>query len=70
MQIDPVKTYRVVIETNKGGIELELYPQHAPNTAENKNLFHRLKVGCFFLNVAYNIRNVIRVNGVPRPVGN
>jgi peptidyl-prolyl cis-trans isomerase B (cyclophilin B) len=35
MQIDPVKSYRAVIETSRGGIELELYPQHAPNTVNN-----------------------------------
>jgi peptidyl-prolyl cis-trans isomerase B (cyclophilin B) len=35
MQIDPVKSYRVVIETNRGSIELELYPQHAPKTVNN-----------------------------------
>ena len=35
MQIDPVKVYRAVIETNKGVIELDLYPQHAPKTVNN-----------------------------------
>ena len=35
MQIDPVKAYRAVIETNKGAIELELYPHHAPKTVNN-----------------------------------
>lgn len=35
MQIDPVKTYRAVIETSRGVIELELYPQHAPKTVNN-----------------------------------
>ena len=35
MQIDPVKSYRAVIETNRGSIELELYPQHAPKTVNN-----------------------------------
>lgn len=35
MQIDPVKKYRAVIETSKGSIELELYPQHAPKTVNN-----------------------------------
>jgi peptidyl-prolyl cis-trans isomerase B (cyclophilin B) len=35
MNIDPVKTYRAVIETSKGVIELELYPQHAPKTVNN-----------------------------------
>jgi peptidyl-prolyl cis-trans isomerase B (cyclophilin B) len=35
MQIDPGKSYSAVIETNRGNIELELYPQHAPNTVNN-----------------------------------
>ncbi len=35
MQIDVTKTYRVTMETNKGVIELELYPQHAPLTVNN-----------------------------------
>jgi peptidyl-prolyl cis-trans isomerase B (cyclophilin B) len=35
MQIDVAKNYRVSIETNRGTIELELYPQHAPNTVNN-----------------------------------
>ncbi len=35
MQIDPPKTYRVTIETNRGDMELELYPEHAPKTVNN-----------------------------------
>ena len=35
MQIDPEKNYHVSIETNKGTIELDLYPQHAPKTVNN-----------------------------------
>jgi peptidyl-prolyl cis-trans isomerase B (cyclophilin B) len=35
MQIDPQKTYRAAIETTRGTIELELYPQHAPKTVNN-----------------------------------
>ncbi len=35
MQIDPKKTYHVKIETNKGNIELELKPKHAPKTVNN-----------------------------------
>jgi peptidyl-prolyl cis-trans isomerase B (cyclophilin B) len=35
MQIDSSKTYRAIFETNKGVIELELYPQHAPKTVNN-----------------------------------
>lgn len=35
MQIDPSKTYKVTMETTKGVIELELYPEHAPKTVNN-----------------------------------
>ena len=35
MQIDPEKSYRAVVETDKGNIELQLYPQHAPKTVNN-----------------------------------
>jgi peptidyl-prolyl cis-trans isomerase B (cyclophilin B) len=35
MQIDPAKTYKARIDTDKGIIELELYPQHAPKTVNN-----------------------------------
>jgi len=35
MQIDPGKTYKISMETTKGGIELELYPEHAPKTVNN-----------------------------------
>lgn len=35
MAIDPEKTYRVRLETNRGEIDLELYPEHAPKTVNN-----------------------------------
>jgi peptidyl-prolyl cis-trans isomerase B (cyclophilin B) len=35
MQIDPKKLYRITMETGKGNIELEFYPQHAPKTVNN-----------------------------------
>jgi peptidyl-prolyl cis-trans isomerase B (cyclophilin B) len=35
MQIDTKKLYRVTMETNRGTIELECYPQHAPKTVNN-----------------------------------
>ncbi|WP_028459151.1 peptidylprolyl isomerase [Chloroflexus sp. Y-396-1] len=35
MQIDESKTYRVTMETTRGTIELDLYPQHAPLTVNN-----------------------------------
>lgn len=35
MQIDPKKTYHAKIETNKGGIDIQFYPQHSPKTVNN-----------------------------------
>ena len=35
MQIDAAKTYLVTMETSKGTIEIELYPEHAPTTVNN-----------------------------------
>jgi peptidyl-prolyl cis-trans isomerase B (cyclophilin B) len=35
MQIDIQKTYLVKMETNRGTLELELYPQYAPITVNN-----------------------------------
>ncbi len=35
MQIDPEKNYTAKINTNKGVIEIELYPQYAPITVNN-----------------------------------
>ncbi len=35
MQIEQQKQYIATIETEKGSIELELYPQHAPRTVNN-----------------------------------
>jgi peptidyl-prolyl cis-trans isomerase B (cyclophilin B) len=35
MQIDESKMYKVTMETSKGIIELELYPEHAPVTVNN-----------------------------------
>jgi peptidyl-prolyl cis-trans isomerase B (cyclophilin B) len=35
MEIDTKKNYVAVIETNRGTIELELYPQYAPKTVNN-----------------------------------
>ena len=35
MQIDPKKTYQVKIETVRGTIVLELYPEYAPKTVNN-----------------------------------
>lgn len=35
MQIDPKKSYRATIETDRGKIVMELYPEHAPKTVNN-----------------------------------
>jgi peptidyl-prolyl cis-trans isomerase B (cyclophilin B) len=35
MQIDPEKVYLATVETERGDIELELYPEHAPKTVNN-----------------------------------
>ena len=35
MQIDPDTDYRATIETDKGTIEVKLYPEHAPKTVNN-----------------------------------
>ena len=35
MTIDTDKTYKVVMTTNRGSIELELTPRHAPRTVNN-----------------------------------
>jgi peptidyl-prolyl cis-trans isomerase B (cyclophilin B) len=35
MQIDPQKKYEAVLETNRGTIEIQLYPEHAPKTVNN-----------------------------------
>jgi len=35
LQIDVAKTYLITMETSKGTIELELYPEHAPITVNN-----------------------------------
>jgi peptidyl-prolyl cis-trans isomerase B (cyclophilin B) len=35
MQIDSKETYQVKMETARGDIELELYPQYAPKTVNN-----------------------------------
>ena len=35
MTIDPEKSYKVTIQTERGDIVLELYPKHAPKTVNN-----------------------------------
>lgn len=35
LQIDTTRSYQVTIETDRGTIQLELFPQHAPKTVNN-----------------------------------
>ncbi|MCC6458462.1 MAG: peptidylprolyl isomerase [Caldilineaceae bacterium] len=35
LEIDTAKNYKATIETARGNIVIELYPQHAPNTVNN-----------------------------------
>lgn len=35
MAIDPKKSYRATIQTDRGDIEIQLYPEHAPKTVNN-----------------------------------
>ena len=35
MQVETNRTYKAVIETGKGSIEIELFPEHAPKTVNN-----------------------------------
>ena len=41
MEIDSEKTYLVTMDTSKGVIELELYPEHAPKTVNNFVFLYR-----------------------------
>jgi peptidyl-prolyl cis-trans isomerase B (cyclophilin B) len=68
MQIDPGKTYKAVIETNRGVIELELYPQHAPKTVNN---FVFLAKEGFYNDVSFHrvISNFMIQGGDPTGTG-
>jgi peptidyl-prolyl cis-trans isomerase B (cyclophilin B) len=68
MQIDVEKTYRATIETNKGTIELELYPQHAPKTVNN---FVFLAKEGFYDGVSFHrvIQNFVIQGGDPTGTG-
>jgi peptidyl-prolyl cis-trans isomerase B (cyclophilin B) len=35
MQIDPKKKYQATMDTNRGKIEIQLFPEHAPKTVNN-----------------------------------
>jgi peptidyl-prolyl cis-trans isomerase B (cyclophilin B) len=68
MQIDPAKAYKVVIETSRGVIELELYPQHAPKTVNN---FVFLAKQGFYDDVSFHrvIKNFMIQGGDPTGTG-
>jgi len=68
MQIDPAKAYKAVIETSRGFIELELYPQHAPKTVNN---FVFLAKEGFYGNVSFHrvIKNFMIQGGDPTGTG-
>jgi peptidyl-prolyl cis-trans isomerase B (cyclophilin B) len=68
MQIDPKKNYKVTMETNRGTIELELYPQHAPKTVNN---FVFLATEGFYDNVKFHrvISNFMIQGGDPTGSG-
>jgi len=68
MQIDTAKTYKAVIETSRGVIELELYPQHAPKTVNN---FVFLAKEGFYDDVSFHrvIKNFMIQGGDPTGTG-
>ena len=68
MAIDQKKAYKVKMETDKGLIELELYPQHAPKTVNN---FVFLAREGFYDGVAFHrvIANFVIQGGDPTGTG-
>jgi peptidyl-prolyl cis-trans isomerase B (cyclophilin B) len=68
MTIDPKNAYRVKMDTDKGLIELELYPQHAPKTVNN---FVFLAREGFYDEVAFHrvIANFVIQGGDPTGTG-
>jgi peptidyl-prolyl cis-trans isomerase B (cyclophilin B) len=68
MDTDPKKKYTVVMETNKGIIELELFPQHAPKTVNN---FVFLTREGFYDGVSFHrvINNFVIQGGDPTGTG-
>ena len=68
MQIDTDHHYKVTMETNKGTIELELYPEHAPTTVNN---FVFLVGEGFYDGVAFHrvIDNFVVQGGDPTGTG-
>lgn len=68
MSIDPKKSYLATIDTNRGTIEIELYPQHAPKTVNN---FVFLANGGFYDGVLFHrvIANFMIQGGDPTGTG-
>ncbi len=68
MSIDPKKNYRAEMQTNKGLIELELYPQQAPKTVNN---FVFLARAGFYDDVSFHrvISNFVIQGGDPTGTG-
>jgi len=68
MQIDIDKTYLVKMETNRGTLELELYPQYAPITVNN---FVFLSEQGFYDGVSFHrvIDNFVVQGGDPTGTG-
>jgi peptidyl-prolyl cis-trans isomerase B (cyclophilin B) len=68
MQIDPQKPVLLTMETDKGAIELELYPEYAPKTVNN---FVFLTQEGFYDGVAFHrvISNFVIQGGDPTGTG-
>lgn len=68
MEIDPKKSYKATMSTNKGDIVLELYPEHAPITVNN---FVFLARQGFYDNVAFHrvISDFVIQGGDPTGTG-
>jgi len=68
MDIDQNENYQLTIETNKGSIEIELYPQHAPKTVNN---FVFLSKEGFYNGVSFHrvISNFVIQGGDPTGTG-
>lgn len=68
LQIDKEKSYTIKMETNKGDIEIELFPQYAPVTVNN---FVFLTRNAFYDGVVFHrvISNFVIQGGDPTGTG-
>jgi peptidyl-prolyl cis-trans isomerase B (cyclophilin B) len=68
MKIDPARKYKAVIETNRGTIEIDLYPENAPKTVNN---FVFLAKEGFYDGVSFHrvINNFVIQGGDPTGTG-